>query len=82
MTKIIRFILNIMGGLMIGIFVHEAYHYFTMDKVVRVCHEVGSENMFAVYGYGSSSEFVAYAITFFIVIVSGIFAAYDLFTER
>jgi len=80
--KTIRVIFTVLGGGMLGIILHEAYHYFTLDKVSIVCWETGGDTIAFVRGTGNSSEIIAYIITGICLLIGMSFALYDLFKEE
>lgn len=80
-NKIYRFIkvaLIMFGALFIGILMHELYHFLTLQNVTQACLQFGGGSFMFLVGEGSSSEVIAYAVTFIVTILGIIFGLYDL----
>ncbi len=77
-NRLIRMLLTMFGALFIGVFLHEIYHTFTLHNISEICIEFGGQSFMYVRGEGSSSELVAYIITFSITLAGIIFAFKDL----
>lgn len=77
MRIFIRTIMISLGGLALGTVFHELYHWLTM-KPIQVCYTPNGNALAFVEGYGTSSEFWAYAITIITIVVAVGFGIYDL----
>ena len=78
----LRSLLTMLGGLSIGTLFHELYHWFTMTQPVQMCYVADDQAIMFVQGYGKSSEFWAYGITYLIVGLVFAFMVYDLIKSK
>lgn len=65
--KMIKIILELIGLATIAIIAHEAYHWFTVLEPIELC--LSKEGAITRYIGGTTSEIIAYIITFLIMVI-------------
>lgn len=71
--KKVLFVIMFVFIVVFGIFVHELYHYFTLDKVTGYGIMLKEGKIAYVRGFGYSSEPIAYTIQFVIYLVGFVY---------